>query len=296
MKKTRSARKHRPVSSSEEEEEVEYEKTEEEEENGQSIEANQADQADEEDANEEGEEDDDEEGATTSVKKTVHKHRKSDLKGSKRKKKKVADGAEKKPEKKKLFERIWSDEDELTILKGMLNYHSTNGSDVDMSKFHEFIKEAFNFDVAKSQLADKIRRLRKKFINNASRAKEGVDPSFSKHHDTKVFRLSKKLWGNLASPSTKEIDWSLYPHLVGSFRPLHIQPIDWSMYWSFQPLHIQPRWNKSLEEGFCKIGDSKLKEFDQKWKDLGKEEAELLFKRVELTWQQLKLVREASHL
>ncbi|KAE8696745.1 oxygen-evolving enhancer protein 3 [Hibiscus syriacus] len=42
---------------------------------------------------------------------------------------------------------------------------------------------------------DKIRRLKKKFENNAGKGKKGEDRSFSKAHEHNAFELSKKIWG-----------------------------------------------------------------------------------------------------
>ncbi|KAF3450471.1 hypothetical protein FNV43_RR06554 [Rhamnella rubrinervis] len=62
----------------------------------------------------------------------------------------------------------------------------------DMNAFHDFIKKSLHVNVTKSQLVDKIRRLKKKYANNAGKKK--FNPT--KPHEQKAFDLSKKIWGN----------------------------------------------------------------------------------------------------
>ncbi|XP_010241034.1 PREDICTED: probable transcription factor At1g11510 [Nelumbo nucifera] len=99
--------------------------------------------------------------------------------------------------KKQLFQRLWSEDDEIIILKGIIDY-SRKSTDpwTDMAGFHEFIKKVLHVDVNKNQLADKIRRLKKKYKTNVGRGQGGNDPLFSKSHESNVFELSKKIWGS----------------------------------------------------------------------------------------------------
>ncbi|XP_059279720.1 STOREKEEPER protein-like [Lycium ferocissimum] len=99
--------------------------------------------------------------------------------------------------KRQLFQRLWSEDDEIAILKGMIDYRSKKKADpvADLSAFHEFIKENLHVDVTKAQLQDKIRRLKKKYENNAGKEKKGKDRIFSKPHEQKGYELSKKIWG-----------------------------------------------------------------------------------------------------
>lgn len=93
--------------------------------------------------------------------------------------------------------RLWSGDDEIAILKGMIDYKAKKGSDpyTNMGPFHEFLKKSLKVDVSKNQLMDKIRRLRKKYHTNAEKGENGEDPVFSKAHELKSFDLSKKIWG-----------------------------------------------------------------------------------------------------
>ncbi|XP_060187067.1 STOREKEEPER protein-like [Lycium barbarum] len=90
--------------------------------------------------------------------------------------------------------RLWSDEDQVAVLKGMVEFKNQKGTEPnsDMSAFHDFIKGKLQAEVSKSQLSDKLRRLKKKFLTNV---KDGEEPVFFKPNDNLVFEYSKKIWG-----------------------------------------------------------------------------------------------------
>ncbi|KAJ0075136.1 hypothetical protein Patl1_34633 [Pistacia atlantica] len=66
----------------------------------------------------------------------------------------------------------------------------------DTNAFHDFIKKSLHVDFTKTQLMDKIRRLKKKYENNLGRGNKGEDRNVSKLHERHAYDLSKKLWGN----------------------------------------------------------------------------------------------------
>ncbi|XP_047942770.1 probable transcription factor At1g61730 [Salvia hispanica] len=94
-----------------------------------------------------------------------------------------------------LFQRIWSEGDEIVILKGMIDYLATYKTDPtqDIDEFHSVIKEDLQADGSRAQLLDKIRRMRKKFER---KIKSGRERTFSKPHEQSVYDLSKMIWGN----------------------------------------------------------------------------------------------------
>lgn len=102
--------------------------------------------------------------------------------------------------------RLWSDENELAVLKAMIEYKSKKGLDPisDMGDFHEFIKKNVSVEVSKNQVVDKIRRMKKKYQVNVERAGDnGENPVFSKPHEQRCFELSKKIWGIEAGSTRK---------------------------------------------------------------------------------------------
>ncbi|PRQ52882.1 putative transcription factor GeBP family [Rosa chinensis] len=111
-----------------------------------------------------------------------------------RKKKKGANGGDDEDTKKG---RLWGEDDEIAILKGMIDFKAKKGIDPssNMGAFHEFLKRSLKADVSKNQLMDKARRLKKKYHTNAEKGENGEGPVFSKAHELKSFDLSKKIWG-----------------------------------------------------------------------------------------------------
>ncbi|XP_031113695.1 probable transcription factor At1g61730 [Ipomoea triloba] len=94
--------------------------------------------------------------------------------------------------KKQLFQRLWSEDDEIALLEGMIEYTEKENADphTDLDAFHDFIRNSLHFTVSKNQLQNKIKRMRKKYINNAGKGK-----SFSKPNEQKTYQLSRKIWG-----------------------------------------------------------------------------------------------------
>ncbi|KAJ6751132.1 hypothetical protein OIU85_001633 [Salix viminalis] len=90
----------------------------------------------------------------------------TDREDSKRAKNKESE----KPEdsKKQLFQRLWTEDDEIALLLGIIDFTEKKGYDPskDMNAFYDFIKKSLHFDVSMTQLKDKISRLKKKFENH----------------------------------------------------------------------------------------------------------------------------------
>ncbi|XP_049353253.1 STOREKEEPER protein [Solanum verrucosum] len=109
-----------------------------------------------------------------------------------RKKPKIAEEEEKKSA--ATPRSLWSDDDQLALLKGIIEYKTVKGMEpsADMSAFHEFIRGKLQAEVSKSQISDKVRRLKKKFLTNV---KDGEEPVFTKGQDFLVFEHSKRIWG-----------------------------------------------------------------------------------------------------
>ncbi|KAG5235365.1 hypothetical protein OIU77_009048 [Salix suchowensis] len=120
-----------------------------------------------------------------------------DPKDLKRAKNKQSDPEKSEDSKKQLFQRLWTEEDEISLLQGIIDFIAEKGYDPskDTNAFFDFIKQSFHFDVSMNQLKDKISRLRKKFENHV-KGKKGENKVFSKPHDQKGFDLSKYIWGS----------------------------------------------------------------------------------------------------
>ncbi|KAF6161184.1 hypothetical protein GIB67_007825 [Kingdonia uniflora] len=141
----------------------------------------------------------------TQTKRSLDDVEKSEKEG-KRKKKKVEEGkedgvveedggAEDSEKKKNLFARIWSDEDEILVLKELqsLAKKGMNPMKLNIEQLYEAIKGSLSIEVTKAQLLSKVQRLRQKYQSISNSKKP--EPPLSKPHDAKRFNLSKKLWG-----------------------------------------------------------------------------------------------------
>ncbi|KAI4368937.1 hypothetical protein MLD38_017437 [Melastoma candidum] len=93
---------------------------------------------------------------------------------------------------KKSIQRIWSNEDQMALVKGMVDYIATQGKDpvANIEGFWLFIRKELSFPVTELQLMRKIRMVKEKYMNNQKK-----DRVFSKAYDAEVFELSRKVWG-----------------------------------------------------------------------------------------------------
>ncbi|WJX38388.1 hypothetical protein P8452_26056 [Trifolium repens] len=98
---------------------------------------------------------------------------------------------------KKLFVRVFNEDDELAILKGFLDFTEKTGTDPLKypTAFYQDVKTSIHFPVTLDQLKDKVRRLKLKFENKMKSCKNGKTPTFSKPIEEEMFEFSKKIWG-----------------------------------------------------------------------------------------------------
>ncbi|KAL1223512.1 putative transcription factor [Cardamine amara subsp. amara] len=98
----------------------------------------------------------------------------------------------------RLFQRLWTDEDEIELLRGFLDYitsHRGNSSHPpDTAPFYEQIKSKLQLDFNKNQLVEKLRRLKKKYRNVMSKISSGKEVFFKSPHDQATFDISRKIW------------------------------------------------------------------------------------------------------
>ncbi|KAK1314263.1 hypothetical protein QJS10_CPA06g02063 [Acorus calamus] len=101
------------------------------------------------------------------------------------------------------FHRIWSESDETRFLRGLLSA-SAEGLAIprDLNLFYDHFLSTMTRPYSKSQLSEKLRRLRKKFHIVSSRLSRGLDFSLLSSHDRDLFELSKRLW-DTKNPNNK---------------------------------------------------------------------------------------------
>ncbi|OMO62288.1 hypothetical protein CCACVL1_22916 [Corchorus capsularis] len=85
-------------------------------------------------------------------------------------------------ESRRLFQRLWTDEDEIELLQGFLDYSTSkmtsNSSSShhhhhDTALFYDQIKSKLQLDFNKNQLVEKLRRLKKKYRNVMNKISSG---------------------------------------------------------------------------------------------------------------------------
>ncbi|XP_020207948.1 probable transcription factor At1g61730 [Cajanus cajan] len=185
----------------------------------------------------------------------------------------------------KLFQRIWSEEDEVLILKGMAEFISSTGNDPykHADSFHDSIKNMLHVAASINQLKEKIRRLKKKFEANSRRGKNGDDPHFSKPHDSTMFHLSKMVWAVKPRPSEKQLV---------TVKSLMGNDLD-SLY--LEIAGMKELGEDEMKKGLALIGESKRKELEGRWSQLRLAQLQLVSDRSQLTGEIVKLIHEALH-
>ncbi|PSS26720.1 Transcription factor [Actinidia chinensis var. chinensis] len=100
----------------------------------------------------------------------------------------------------RLFQRLWTDEDEIELLRGFLEYTARRGGvnssqqHQDTAAFYDQIRSKLQLDFNKNQLSDKLRRLKKKYRNASSKIDSGKEFVFKSPHDYTTFEISRKIW------------------------------------------------------------------------------------------------------
>ncbi|XP_012077808.1 probable transcription factor At5g28040 [Jatropha curcas] len=129
------------------------------------------------------------------------------------------------------FHRIWTEPDEIRFLQGLLDSVSDGLSfPRDLPIFYRKFSKTTSHPYSKSQLSEKLRRLRKKFRVISSRLARGLNPSLLSPHDRSLFDLSNKLWSPefaSVSPFSANKTNSNDSNLIGvrvSFSP--VLPVD----------------------------------------------------------------------
>ncbi|XP_014515080.1 STOREKEEPER protein-like [Vigna radiata var. radiata] len=214
-----------------------------------------------------------------------------------------------------LFQRIWSAEDELSILKGIPEFISKTGQEPywHIDAFHNFIKKSLHVEVSSHQLKDKIRRLKKKFETYEAKKKKGILPRL-RFHDGVLYAQSKKIWGEratelvekpkpLAKTKTQKKESEAKAKVPTQKKeseaktkvpgqPSASESGDVSLLYSniscFKELD-----EDEMKRGLTLIEESKRKELERRWKVLQYSEMELLVNRSLLIGEQIKLISEA---
>ncbi|GJN10897.1 hypothetical protein PR202_ga29039 [Eleusine coracana subsp. coracana] len=105
-------------------------------------------------------------------------------------------GGERRP----LFQRLWTEEDEIVILRGFAEFTAARGTafashQYDTDPFYEDMRRRLQLDFSKSQLVEKLRRLKRKYRNCISRLRDSGDAfSFRSPHEQAIFEIARNIW------------------------------------------------------------------------------------------------------
>ncbi|GAU50941.1 hypothetical protein TSUD_411370 [Trifolium subterraneum] len=216
---------------------------------------------------------------------------------------------------KKLFQRVFNEDDEVAILQGLVEFTAKPGNDPVKypTAFYQHVKDSIHFPVTLEQLKDKVRRLKGKFETKMKNCKSGKPPTFSKPIEEKMFEYGKKIWGGKIgeengktdekpskkgaakkSPTTKKL--VMEPDLlVVSNETRKENP------GSSYILNEMDRFDKSLsgvfgssmdlmKSGLELLEESKRVELETRWKELRFAELKLVAMRAELAVDQGRLI------
>lgn len=101
--------------------------------------------------------------------------------------------------------RVFTDNDEINILQGLLGYCRTNNvsdlSSINWSKAYIYLttEGKLSSSLTVNQIYEKVRGLKKKYLKNLEKEKSGEGLVFTSHHDILVFKISKNVWGGTGS-------------------------------------------------------------------------------------------------
>ncbi|XP_047086864.1 probable transcription factor At5g28040 [Lolium rigidum] len=108
----------------------------------------------------------------------------------------AAAGGERRP----LFQRLWTEEDEIVILRAFAEFTAQRGTafashQYDTDPFYEEMRRRLQLDFSKSQLAEKLRRLKRKYRNCVDRLRvSGNSFTFRSPHEQAVFEIARNIW------------------------------------------------------------------------------------------------------
>lgn len=120
------------------------------------------------------------------------------------------------------FHRVWTEPDEIRFLQALIQSGDLSFPR-DLAVFYSRFT-SISQHYTKSQLSDKIRRLRKKYRVIASRLADGLHPSALSSHDLALFDLSNKLWNpefSATSPFGKTLSSFDSPISANQIKKIH---------------------------------------------------------------------------
>ncbi|CAL9754177.1 unnamed protein product [Musa acuminata subsp. burmannicoides] len=105
----------------------------------------------------------------------------------------------------RVFQKLWTDADEIAVLQGFWEFTSRRGTaradyQHDTGPFYDEIRGRLGFDFSRSQLVEKLRRLKKKYRNTAGRMAADRGFVFRSPHERAAFEIARKIWNPVFAP------------------------------------------------------------------------------------------------
>ncbi|XP_033143097.1 GLABROUS1 enhancer-binding protein isoform X1 [Brassica rapa] len=179
--------------------------------------------------------------------------------------------------------RIWNEEDELTVLKGLVEYQAQKGNEPksNWGDFYRFVGGSITGKFSKEQVLTKIRKLKAKFIANMQKANTSK---------SEAFLLSKSIWGP-QSESDQSADHTKSGEEMANHEPSNNEVTkadfegneeSWVVRDAFETMVSKglSDYQKKLQlEKLMNLGSGKRRELSDEWKELCAEEVKLNIKK-----------------
>uniref|UniRef100_A0A803NED2 Glabrous enhancer-binding protein-like DBD domain-containing protein n=1 Tax=Chenopodium quinoa TaxID=63459 RepID=A0A803NED2_CHEQI len=190
---------------------------------------------------------------------------------------------------KKLFQRVFSEDDEILILKGMIDFKAKRGADpmIEIDDFYGFIKKSLHVEVSKVQIVDKVRRLKKKFFN--AKKKKLTNPV-----EIQCFELSKKIWENNYSNAGMMLLLRMIRVLMG----LLLKTMSGKVVGTDEKdLELEVgeavAWEELRKKGLRMMGAKARAEIGEMWEKVAMKQAEARILRSEAEQEETRRIMEA---
>ncbi|XP_030553519.1 probable transcription factor At4g00390 [Rhodamnia argentea] len=190
-----------------------------------------------------------------------------------------------------MFQRIWSDKDEIKLLQGMVEFLEEKKLRpmANVGAFKDFLHKKsvrFGFLANESQIYNKMRKMKVKFTNGCETGR-----IWRKPHDQKVAELSHVLWGGDGKTSkTPDGAGKVAADLPES--PVEFEDGDWASVSSQLQLSSTGLEQKVLRIGMGMIGSSEIEELKEKWRQLRMSELQVDNDRAMLVNHQATLIMD----
>lgn len=124
---------------------------------------------------------------------------------------------------------VWTNEDEIQLLRGFLEYASENRisgqrlQQHDAAAFYRQIKPKIQLCCDKNQLIEKLRRLKRKYQITSNKIDCGEKPAFKNLHERSTFNISRKIWGRNSGKKQTSVQDSILDEVLEDINPNFIE-------------------------------------------------------------------------